>query len=285
MSASAFYLLKEDTNLYITAMHTAESFAELLYKGAVTDPYGSFNDIAKTGEMSWYGTRLTDETIRLACNYIGQLVTATPDERENLEGEGLTKISEQVVGGKYNEEYMAGLILAIISDLSRAVKTGGAFFVIDYFIKNEHSSKIPKYSDTTLMSAVIDIIKIEQSKTTLRIDSHAFTRAVFGMVERGENVVSMLSGGNDYYTMDFIVNLLHNAPLIIEDVKNAIYDATMEQGGTVAMKSILDDAFKISFYEDFHGSIVVGLNKGNDRLKEILLDEINFIVDIIKSIR
>lgn len=262
----------------------AESFSELLYKGAVTNLYGRFHDIAKTGEASWYNTQLTDETIRMTCDYIGQLVTATPDERAKLEGEGLTKLAEQVVGGKFNEEYMAGLILGVISELSCAVKTGGAFFVINYYIENQLSSITSNFSNTTLMSAVIDIIKIGQSKVELRKDAHALTRAVFGMVKRGENVVSILSGDNDYYTMDFIVNLMHNVPLIIEDVKKAIYDASTKQGSAVDMDSVLDEAFKISFYDGFYGVIVGGLNKGNDKIKDILLDEINFIVDIIKSI-
>lgn len=284
MSASAFYLLKEDTNLYITAMHTAESFAELLYKGAVTDPYGSFNDIAKTGEMSWYGTRLTDETIRLACNYIGQLVTATPDERENLEGEGLTKISEQVVGGKYNEEYMAGLILAIISDLSRAVKTGGAFFVIDYFIKNEHSSKIPEYSDTTLMSAIIDIIKIEQSKVELRKDTNEYTRKVFDMVKRGEElskVKSLFFEGNSHPLM----NLLQNVPIVVEEIKVAVSDASAKQGCGIDINAVINKAFKFSFYDEFYSSTLVGrFNTDVEIVKKKLSPDIEYIVDMIKFI-
>ena len=262
----------------------AESFSELLYKGAVTNLYGRFHDIAKTGEASWYNTQLTDESIRMTCDYIGQLVTATPDERVKLQGEGLIKLAEQVIGGKLRVEDMACLILGVISELPCAVKTGGAFFVINYYIENQLSSIASNFSNTTLMSAVIDIIRIGQSKVELRKDAHALTRAVFGMVKRGENVVSILSGDNDYYTMDFIVNLMHNVPLIIEDIKKAIYDASTKQGSAVDMDSVLDEAFKISFYDGFYGAIVGGLNKGNDKIKDILLDEINFIVDIIKSI-
>lgn len=265
-------------------MHTAESFSELLYKGAVTNPYGRFHDIAETSEVSWYNYRLTDESIRMTCDYIGQLVTVTPDERVKLQGEGLIKIAEQVIGGKFRVEDMAGLILGVIFELPLALKMGGVFYVIKYYVKEQVTSGTSKFCNSTLMSALIDVIRIEQSKVELRKDINDFTRKVFDMVKRGEEVSKVKSLFFDGDSEPFM-NLLQNVPIVVEGIKVAICDASDKQGCGIDIDSVINEAFKFSFYDRFYSGIHVGrFSTDVEIVKKKLSPEIEYIVYMIKSI-
>ena len=262
----------------------AESFSELLYKGAVTNPYGRFHDIAESGEASWYNYRLTDESIRMTCDYIGQLVTATPDERVKLQGEGLIKLAEQVIGGKLRVEDMACLILGVIFELPLALKMGAVFDVIEYYAKEQVTSGASEFCNSTLMSALVDAIRIEQSKVELRKDTNEYTRKVFDMVKRGEEiskVKSLFFEGNSHPLM----NLLQNVPIVVEEIKVAISDASAKQGCGIDIDAVINKAFKFSFYDEFYSSTLVGrFNTDIEIVKKKLSPDIEYIVDMIKSI-
>ena len=275
---------------YHTMLTTSESFASALYEGAVTNPYGEFHEIAEKGEMRWCEYQLTDEAIRLVCNYIGELVTVTPQERLVLEDDGhLASLANRVLN-RASSELVAKLIMRVLFDLTRVVEKHGLFDVIRHYAEREMSSDAPKYSNVTFMRAMINVIRIEQSKIEIRVGAVSkIASAVFGMVKRGKmnNIPRRLFNGGGHY----IMNLVYHLHIVVEEIKVALYDASYKQLCGNEMTCFIRDAFEVSFYNDFYfnarmlnGIIVRGTDLDDTEIKEKFLPNIQYVIEIIKSI-
>lgn len=270
-------------------MFTSESFASALYEGAVTNPYGEFNEIAEKGEMRWYEYQLTDEAIRLVCNYIGELIISTPQERLVLEDDGNLAAFANRVLNRANSELVAKLIMRVLFDLTRVVEKHGLFNVIQHYAERQISSDTPKYSNVTLMRAIINVIRIEESKIELRADAARIASAVFGMVRRGKinNIPRRLFNGGGHY----IMNLVYNLNIVVGEIQVALYDASDKQLCGNEMTCVIHDAFEVSFYNGFYfntrmlnGIIVRGTDLDDAEIKEKFLPDIQYVIEIIKSI-
>lgn len=271
-------------------MFTSESFASALYEGAVVNPYGEFHEIAEKGEMRWYEYQLTDEAIRLVCNYIGELVTVTPQERLVLEDDGDLAAFANRVLNRASSELVAKLIMRVLFDITRVVEKNGLFDVIQYYAERQISSDAPKYSNVTLMRAMINVVRIEESKIEVREDKlNTLTLAVVNSVKRGEtdDLYRCLFYGGGHY----IMNLMCNIPAIVDEIKCAVYDAAVKQRCGHDVTCVIYDAFEASFYDVFYfnirtrsNEIVKGSDMDDEEIKKKFSPDIEYVIEIIKSI-